>query len=1118
MKKKLALLLATAMVMAVPAQVMAASTAALSGTGWASTITNKAVMYEHNYLSSKGITPGEFADVDKMSYALDGQDLIVTLDKGSGAYVGSAWFDVELGNASWFFKNGSVATPTNPTSWLSTINYIQPKADMSSTDAAMEIVSAAAVASVITKVNALVTSGTPSVEAIVTNFDNLGTGKFNTADYKLTYDLTKGRFVPLRDNLGTYYRYQTQDTRPGTTTLGQTQAIDSGSRGQINVYDLAASNWGDKAPIKYENGKFVYNTNTALGMALLAHDLKYDNANVTTGSVTNSTWTDMSNPYTGSGYTAGVGQPNAQQVNSMLMTYTTGSVLFSVDPVTFDPSLINWTNSLNNDYIVEIPYKLEVLESGNDKTARVTLLPIRDAFGNTLIDQYSVYGSAQKYQIRVPVVARATSEEATVSIPSNSGINVSMPAQLLGTASTGAMNIYALSTKTGRDRIALDTLVLKETRFGTIKDGGVIELKARTGYYFDSIDKVTVSLEKGLNWNGNGNIAQVVEGTKGITNDYTVSYKKDSAGNVDRSTVYVYIPKTRIARTTTTVIGAILIKELVITADYAAAFDDVYIDVNANIDAGTVTTDDQYNRNLAGSIGVLVSDIQKLNAGSAAVKVATRKDWTMIFETTTDPIPTLVTGRYSPYTTDSNGAINVEASQRNAGDEHKAATVKLSENAIDAWWASRETEFSLPEGAKFRKVVVNKLTEVTASGDFKEDGTIIANGVRSANYTLDAGRFTLYSLSITATKVSSITFTPYISIASNFAGDQVELTFSNTTSSTVSNESKQSIPIANVVKPIDVKVGEVIELKIGYQTLSTGNVIITETAPGRLQRGKEIKVSVTDYITQDLYFAPIDAGKDVTFTGGGGYFALRDIKNLDVSNNSITNSALLLGINSGTISLTVDRESVNEPAEITLSNLQVKVSRDVPQSTINYQVVVWGNAVAANYGTARDMFTVPGISTEYVKVVSSAIDSAVLTQEVRITIGEQYYLVEGKPVDLEAGAAAYVSADGATMVPLRFVSEAFGLTKDQILWDNNTKTATIIHPSRVLQFTAGSDRMLVSGSPVTMGLLGADGNYYAYKAEIPVDRMFIPFRAIGEAFGVSVTWEEATKTAIYNAK
>lgn len=35
------------------------------------------------------------------------------------------------------------------------------------------------------------------------------------------------------------------------------------------------------------------------------------------------------------------------------------------------------------------------------------------------------------------------------------------------------------------------------------------------------------------------------------------------------------------------------------------------------------------------------------------------------------------------------------------------------------------------------------------------------------------------------------------------------------------------------------------------------------------------------------------------------------------------------------------------------------------------------------------------------------------------------------------------------------------------------------------------------------------------QAEITGSRMFIPFRALGKALGVDVTWDTDTKTAIY---
>lgn len=49
--------------------------------------------------------------------------------------------------------------------------------------------------------------------------------------------------------------------------------------------------------------------------------------------------------------------------------------------------------------------------------------------------------------------------------------------------------------------------------------------------------------------------------------------------------------------------------------------------------------------------------------------------------------------------------------------------------------------------------------------------------------------------------------------------------------------------------------------------------------------------------------------------------------------------------------------------------------------------------------------------------------------------------------------------------------------------------------------------MIVDGISTTME--------YGVEAEIKDGRMFIPFRALGNALGVNVNWDANTKTAIY---
>ena len=91
----------------------------------------------------------------------------------------------------------------------------------------------------------------------------------------------------------------------------------------------------------------------------------------------------------------------------------------------------------------------------------------------------------------------------------------------------------------------------------------------------------------------------------------------------------------------------------------------------------------------------------------------------------------------------------------------------------------------------------------------------------------------------------------------------------------------------------------------------------------------------------------------------------------------------------------------------------------------------------------------------------------VVTQEVRVTIGESNYVIDGKSYAMDA--VAYISStSNSTMVPLRFVAQALGVSNDQILWNDVNKTATIITPTNTLQFKIGSSTMVDNSKLVDM--------------------------------------------------
>ena len=119
---------------------------------------------------------------------------------------------------------------------------------------------------------------------------------------------------------------------------------------------------------------------------------------------------------------------------------------------------------------------------------------------------------------------------------------------------------------------------------------------------------------------------------------------------------------------------------------------------------------------------------------------------------------------------------------------------------------------------------------------------------------------------------------------------------------------------------------------------------------------------------------------------------------------------------------------------------------------------------------------------------------------------------DGKSVELDV--PAYIQrASNSAMMPLRAVSYALseisGENKE-ILWDAETKTATIFFGDKEIAFTAGSEYVSINGKKTEMK--------YGVVAEITDSRMFIPFRALGEALGAEINWDAETKTASYTVE
>ena len=115
---------------------------------------------------------------------------------------------------------------------------------------------------------------------------------------------------------------------------------------------------------------------------------------------------------------------------------------------------------------------------------------------------------------------------------------------------------------------------------------------------------------------------------------------------------------------------------------------------------------------------------------------------------------------------------------------------------------------------------------------------------------------------------------------------------------------------------------------------------------------------------------------------------------------------------------------------------------------------------------------------------------------IKLTIGSKTAYVGDKPIELDT---APIIKNNRTLVPLRFVSQAFGA---KVEWDGGIKVITILYNFHMIQLQINSKIVTVDGS--------------VSKIDVPPiiknNRTLVPLRFVSQAFGAKVEWDGATKT------
>lgn len=481
------------------------------------------------------------------------------------------------------------------------------------------------------------------------------------------------------------------------------------------------------------------------------------------------------------------------------------------------------------------------------------------------------------------------------------------------------------------------------------------------------------------------------------------------------------------------------------------------------------------------------------------IKVAQREKLGFKVETLKDP-KEIISGRH--YNNDKLTMVE---------DDNTTVEVKFSEAVPNTLVTTRALDFTVPDGVKIVDVEVGEFRNFTGLGD--EDFEIINNGKTLRLKRTTDDKAPEYKVNDRVKSLASFNMKFNLSVDPAFTGD-IKLSVVG------GGQNEGSTPdtlIAKAVAPFEIKT-QTTKVDLGYQDYNTADIVITETKPGMFLEGKQAVLNlVAPYGTQEVGFS--EAKFDVT----GG--------ELEVKEKAFK-------VNNGAITFDINKASYKNPSTITIKNVKIGSTRSVPFGS--YSLSLSGKAVINNYDDAKNIaddksFALTSTGSkdnanlinqsntsyyavkDYVNVVT---ETGTLNQTVKVSVGEKTVLVGDKAIDMDV--APYIQASSnSTMVPLRFVSVALGVDSanvsnpdesNKVTWDANSKTTTIYYGAgtgqKIIQFQAGSNIMVVDGTRIPME--------YGVKAEIKDGRMFVPFRALGQALGIAVTWDANTRTAIYN--
>ena len=445
-------------------------------------------------------------------------------------------------------------------------------------------------------------------------------------------------------------------------------------------------------------------------------------------------------------------------------------------------------------------------------------------------------------------------------------------------------------------------------------------------------------------------------------------------------------------------------------------------------------------------------------------------------------------------------------------NDHDALEVTIKETFAGAWNNSKDFTLSLPEG-----VYIADEISTSVGGDFAlktgsdYDGWF-EDAYKEGDYVdLTFERRTWEETNpddSTKDDPAEVSFTLKLVADPNFEGDVV-------LKLTGDAVEEQEVTIAKFVKPYTVEAQQN-DLQIDYRNTEIPTSVVIKEAEAGLWAKDTVFQLALDKISFD----------------NEGTIKVDEKSGLEIKDNEIKEK-------DGVLTFTIETRSDDEPATVTISGMELYMNRSLPAGA--YDLDVWSPTMLENdkdLTNPKDDIVTPVDKDGYLKqailggvtgkedciaeinddfydltakagfvniVTAGREDTESFTTKVVVPVGESYLISGENKVTIDVPAS--INANGYTMLPLRAVAVALGINSNNVLWDQTSRTATIMYGSKIINMTLGQKVVYVNGAmiPATAAV------------EITNDRMFLGLRDLGTALGVTdITWDGATKTATLN--